>query len=77
MRITLENVKRDNTQIALSRDLVLALLGDTWPDSGKSAYWPSGFGWDGVDEFVLEDGQLVPYAGGFPAPGPDFKLEIV
>lgn len=56
---------------------VLRLLGGKWPDSGDSEHWPSGFSYDSVDHFRIEDGELVPYDGGSPAPGPSFKLEII
>jgi len=61
----------------IPRSTVLAMLGGRWPDSGESSEWPSGFAWDAVDHFEVEDGVLVPYAGGLPAPGPDLRLIVV
>lgn len=61
----------------IPREVVLALLGGVWPDSGESKCWSSGFVWDAVDHFRVESGLLVPYAGGLPAPGPDLKLCVV
>lgn len=61
----------------ISKKTVLALLGGEWPDSGESEHWPSGFAWSEVQCFKVEDGFIVPYAGGTPAPGPDFKLVMV
>ena len=63
--------------VRIERDLVLAMLGGVWPDSGQSADWPSGFCWHTVDHFEVEAGVLVPYRGGMPAPGPDLKLVII
>ena len=63
--------------IVIPRATVLAMLGGQWPDSGGSSHWPSGFAWDAVDHFEVEDGALVPYAGGLPAPGPDLRLVVV
>lgn len=65
------------TEIIIEPDVVLAMLGGKWPDSGKSKCWPSGFSWEEVGEFRVEDGLLVPYSGGLPAPGPDFRLTMV
>lgn len=61
----------------LTKKQVKQMLGGEWPDSGDSEDWPSGFCYDAVDYFKIEDGYLVPYTGGTPAPGPDFKLVIV
>ncbi len=61
----------------IEKEQLLELLGGDWPDSGLSEYWPSGFSFDSVDHYELENGHLVPYAGGLPAPGPDFKLEMI
>ena len=63
--------------IVIPRSTVLAMLGGQWPDSGESSEWPSGFAWDAVDHFEVEDGVLVPYVGGHPAPGPDLRLIVV
>lgn len=64
-------------RMVISRDTVLAILGGEWPDSGTSEFWPSGFAWDSVDHFEVECGVLIPYAGGLPAPGPDFVLTMI
>ena len=63
--------------VVIQRGAVLAMLGGEWPDSGESKHWPSGFCWDRVDHFEVEDGLLVPFSGGEPAPGPDFKLRMI
>lgn len=65
------------TDIAVSKEKVLELLGGAWPDSGDSESWPSGFAWECVSHFVMEEGELVPYAGGLPAPGPNLRLSVV
>jgi len=57
--------------------LVKEMLGGKWPDSGDSKHWPSGFSFDDVPYFKVEDGYLVPWNLGEPLPGPDFKLVIV
>lgn len=64
-------------RLVIPRDTVLAMLGGVWPDSGLSEYWPNGFAWDAVDHFEIEGDVLVPFAGGFPAPGPDFRLQMI
>lgn len=61
----------------ISTEKMLKLLGGKWPDSGESEYWPSGFSFDCVDHFRVEDGELVPYDGHNPAPGPSFKLNMI
>ena len=69
--------KESQTYIAVSKEKVLELLGGEWPDSGDSASWPSGFSWEFVSHFVVEEGELVPYAGGLPAPGPNLRLSVM
>lgn len=64
--------------IRIPRDVVLAMLGGRWPDSGESNEgWPSGFSWFSVDHFRVESGRLVPYDGSDPLPGPDFELRMI
>ena len=61
----------------ISKSLMLQMLGGEWPDSGESAYWPSGFDFDRADHWRIEDGILVPYLGDEPLPGPDFRLVMI
>ena len=66
---------QEDTVTVFAAALVRELCGGAFPDSGASGQWPSGFCWDDC-EYRIEDGQLVPYAGGLPAPGPSLCLCI-
>ena len=57
--------------VALSRDLVLSLLGGEWPEVKGYA----DFGWEDVDHWRLEEGGLIlPYLGGAAMDGPTLKV---
>ncbi len=68
-------VERVDGVLVFSSAAIQELCGGEFPDSGNSKHWPSGFFWNKC-EYHLENGELVPYGGGLPAPGPNLRLVI-
>jgi|GEM_PF-3841327 len=50
--------------------LVLKLFGGEFPIDSN------GFSFDACSHWEIENGKLIPYSGGSPAPGPNFRLII-
>jgi len=50
--------------------LVLKLFGGEFPTEDN------GFAFDACSHWEIEDGRFIPFGGGSPAPGPNFKLII-
>jgi len=65
-----------NDQTFIPAALAKLMLGGKWPKSEDYGY-PPGFDFESIDEFLIEDGELIPMLLGSPMDGPNLILDAV